>query len=186
MFPRYLFVLLLCEAFVEMAWGVVYPIYAVYVGLIGGSPAEAGFANALFAFFAGITSLVAGRIEDKTSHKELYLLVFSFLMGTMFLIYPFITNISQFYLIMVVQGISSGFFWPAFEALYSLSAPRKSLAQAWGMYDSFYYFSTMLGSFSVGVLSLFIGIKHMFFFVSLLFFLTFGVLMFYFVKNKLR
>jgi MFS family permease len=169
-----------------MAWGIVYLIYAIYVGLIGGGPAEAGFANGLFAFFAGITSLVAGTDEDRTARKEWYLLMFSFLTGAMFLVYPFITDIHQFYLVMVVQGISSGFFWPAFEALYSLSAPKKSLAQAWGMYDSFYYFSTMLGSFFVGVLSLLVGIKQMFFFVSMLFFFTFGVLAFYLNKNRVR
>jgi len=171
--------LLLTYAFVEVAWGIVYPVYAIYVKNIGGSIEHAGFANALYCLSAGITSIIAGKIENSYKRFSKYFLVLSsVVMSILFTLYPFLKNIYQFFVIQALQGVCSGFFWPMFDSVYSSVLPKNKQVEGWGVLDSTFYFAYMSGSALSGIVASIFGVSSVFFIVGVCFALTSFIFLF--------
>jgi MFS family permease len=155
--------LLACDILIEIGWGMVYPIYAIYIEDIGGTIRDAGFANGLYCMMAGISAIIAGSIEDKFKRNKYFMFLSSLGLGIGFLMYPFIQNIHELYIIRAFQGICTAFFWPVFESIYADNIPKSSEAEGWSFLDASYYFSTMIGSSLSGIIASLFGVKFVFF-----------------------
>ena len=58
-------VLLMFDIFFIVSAGLLGPVYAIYVKEIGGNIMDIGWSWAAFSLFAGILTVIMGKIEDK-------------------------------------------------------------------------------------------------------------------------
>ena len=72
---RQLKLFLFAEGFYALAFGMLAPIYAVFVQRIGGDILEAGAAWAVFMIVSGIGILFMGKLQDKISKDKLFLVI---------------------------------------------------------------------------------------------------------------
>lgn len=70
-FNKALKILLFTNGIILFAGAMMGPIYALYVEKIGGDLLDASFTFALYAFAAGIMTLISGRYADKIKENEL-------------------------------------------------------------------------------------------------------------------
>ncbi len=64
-FNKALRILLSTNAMILMAAAMLGPIYALFVEGLGGDLMDASIAGGVFAFVAGLTTLISGKYSDK-------------------------------------------------------------------------------------------------------------------------
>ncbi|RLG13704.1 MAG: hypothetical protein DRN66_03685 [Candidatus Nanohalarchaeota archaeon] len=84
---------------VLIAGAMLGPIYALFVEKIGGSLLDASIAGGIFAFTAGITTLLAGNMADKIKEKKQIMVFGYLLMALGFMLYTFVDSIGQLFLV---------------------------------------------------------------------------------------
>jgi len=70
LFNKALRILLITDGLVLIAGAMLGPIYTLFVEKIGGNLLDASLSGGIFAFGAGITTLIAGKFADKFKEKE--------------------------------------------------------------------------------------------------------------------
>ncbi|MDC0506083.1 MFS transporter [Candidatus Gracilibacteria bacterium] len=149
---RSLRVLLITNGLVLLAGAMLGPIYAIFVGGIGGDLMDASIAGGLFALSAGITSLVFGRIADGIKTKKSVLALGYLIMGVGFFLYLGVDSISKLFAVQILIGLGEAIYSPAFDALYSESTHKKQSGYEWGLWECLNYFSMALGAFLGGII----------------------------------
>ncbi|MBU0635740.1 MFS transporter [Candidatus Micrarchaeota archaeon] len=132
---KWLKTLLVADSFAALASGMLLPIYAIFVGQIGGDLLDASSSWAVFAIIAGILIYVMGRWEDK--HKHYARLMFSgyLLRALAFLGYFFVSNTTELFLVQIILGISAAVLTPSYDALYSSYLDKGKYATEWGAWE---------------------------------------------------
>ena len=110
--------LLMLETFFTVSAGMLGPVYAVYVGEIGGSIMDIGYSWALFSIFAGILMIVMGKIEEKRNKINAAIIGY-ILKIACFIGYIFVQSPMHLFIVQIFLGISSAITSPAYDALYS-------------------------------------------------------------------
>lgn len=126
---------------------MIVPIYVAYVDTIGGDILDAGIAAGVFAFVAGCTVLVAGRVSDKMKHPGHIIGVGYLLSGAGFLIHTVVGTVWQLLAVQVLIGLAQACVAPAFDALYTKHIGSKKRASSrWGMWEAGNYFAIAIGA----------------------------------------
>ena len=63
-------ILIVADAFANLALGMLGPIYAIFVGEIGGDILDVGWAYFTFTFTSGVVLYLISKWEDRVLHKE--------------------------------------------------------------------------------------------------------------------
>ncbi|HSX16874.1 MAG TPA: MFS transporter [Patescibacteria group bacterium] len=145
-------VLLISDAMVLIAVAMLTPIYAAFVGGVGGDLLDAGLTASALAFGSAIAALFAGKYADGLRTKK-SLLVFSHaVVGVGFLL--FITVHSVWYLaaIQAAIGLVRALADPAFDALYSTHLDKSEEASEWGTWEAMAYSAGGVGAIVGGVI----------------------------------
>lgn len=171
LFNRALRILLLTNGMVLLASAMLAPIYAVFVGEVGGDLLDASFAYGVFAAAAGVASLVIGRVSDRVNKKAVVMLGY-LLMGLGFLAYTQVDSVSELLLVQILIGIGEAIYSPAFDALYSAHLDHGKSGSEWGAWESLNYFSITIGAISGGLIVRHFSLDTMFLIMSLLAFLS--------------
>jgi predicted MFS family arabinose efflux permease len=170
---RALKVILATNIFVLVASAMLGPIYAVYVGGIGGSILDAGLAAGLFAVAAGITSLISGRLADKVKSKHALVGVGYLLTGLGFLGYVFIDNIWHLFAVQVFIGLVQASYEPAFDGLYTKFIGNvKRASSRWSLWEAGNYFSIAIGSVAGAAIVAYTNFVTMFVIMAILCFVS--------------
>ena len=162
--------LMISDIFVITGFGLVEPILAIFIkeNLIGGTIFTVGFASTLFLITKSIIQLPFSRYIDSHKDKVRWLIIGTFLVSLVPLIYIFINDIKFVYLAQIIYGIGSGLAYPAWLSLWSTNLDRKHEGFEW----SFYSTMTGLGvaaSAAIGAaIAQFIGFKFTFLLVGLM------------------
>ena len=167
-FNKAIRILLLTNGIVLIAGAMLGPIYALFVERIGGSLLDASITGGVFAFAAGLTTLVAGKYADKIKENELIVSLGYSIMGVGFLLYIFVNSIYHLLLVQVLIGFSEAFYSPAFDALYSKHLTRKKAGREWGAWEAMNYFSIAFGSAIGGFIVTKFGFNVIFIIMALL------------------
>ncbi len=167
-FNKAIKILLVTNSMVLMAGAMLGPIYALFVKDVGGDLLDASIAGAIFAFFAGITTLISGRYSDKIKENELIIVLGYVIMGIGFLLYIGVHSIYYLFFVQALIGIGEAVYSPAFDAVYSKHLDKKKEGIQWGAWESMYYFTAAIGAFVGGILVTLLGFNFLFVVMSLL------------------
>lgn len=144
------------------------PIYALFVEKIGGDLMDASMAGGIFAFAAGITTLVSGKYSDKVKENELIVVAGYAIMGVGFLLYTFVDSIFFLFAVQIVIGLGEAIYSPAFDAVYSKHLDGHKSGRQWGAWESMNYFTAAVGAVVGGSIVTVFGFQALFVFMAAL------------------
>jgi len=159
-------ILLFLSAIVNLAGGMLGPIYAVFVEQIGGNILTAGWAIALFSIATGVFIILLGKWEDRFRNKEALVVAGYSLNVVGFIGYLFITHPMQLFLIQIIFALAEAIVTPAFDGLYSSLLDRGRFASEWGMWEGTYYIVTAVAAFIGSGIAYLFGFGALFVFMA--------------------
>jgi len=142
-------ILLISGLFYAFAVGLFGPIYAMFVGRIGGDILDASGAWATFAIVNGTIVILFGKLGDKTFNKK-YMVFFGFLivaLGT--LGYLFVSAPIHLFFVQAILGLGMALVDPPWDALYGKAEDDGKEASEWSLWEG--------GQLIVGGISAIIG-----------------------------
>src|SRR3989339_1360481 len=150
-FNRSIRVLLSTNSLIRLAAAMLGPIYALFVQEIGGNLLDASIAGAVFAFSAGATVLLTGKIIDAHGKPQHILVAGYILIGSGFFLYTFATSLVHLLLVQVVIGFGEAIASPAFDVLYSKHLDHGRAGTEWGAWEAMNYMTMAIGALIGGV-----------------------------------
>lgn len=128
-------VLIIADAWAVFALGMIGPIYAIFVEKIGGDILDASWAYSAFAISSGAVLYLFGKIEDKSRHRELFVVGGYSLIAIGCFMYLFVYNQLTLVLTQVVLGLGNAVLSPAFDSVYSDYLDEKKKASEWAGWE---------------------------------------------------
>jgi MFS family permease len=159
---RGLKILLYSDAFISLALGMIGPIYAIFVEKIGGDILDASWAYFAYMFTAGIVMYLISNFEDRSKHKEKFIIVGYILTNIGCFFYIFVYNQFTLMLTQIVLGLSVAILDPAFDAVYSHYVTKSKEASDWGIWESMSYIVTAIAAIVGGYIASLFGFKILF------------------------
>ena len=154
-------ILIISSMFYSFSVGLLAPIFAIFVQSIGGGILEASRAWFLYTLLIGITIVTFGRIEDKVSKREMFL-VGRILFTLSAAGYFFVENIEHLYFIQIILAISVAIIDPAFTALFSSSLRKGKESTEWATWEGATYIVMAVGAIIGGVVADTFGFNPLF------------------------
>ena len=108
--------LLLSDALINLALGMIGPIYAIFVEQIGGDMLDASWAYFAYMFTAGSVMYLISKWEDRVKHKEKLVLIGYSLTSIGCLSYLFVSDHITLLITQVILGLSMAILDPAFDS----------------------------------------------------------------------
>lgn len=167
-FNKALRILLYTNGLILMAGAMLGPIYGLFVEKIGGSLMDAGIAGGIFAFVAGVTTLISGKYSDQVKENELIVVLGYLIMGTGFFLYFFVNSVFFLFAVEILLGIGQAIYAPAFDAIYSKHLDGHKSGTQWGAWESMNFFTTAIGSVLGGAVVAFLGFQTLFVIMAML------------------
>lgn len=167
-FNKALKILLATNAMVLIAAAMLGPIYALFVEKVGGDLMDASIAGAVFAFVAGLTTLVSGKYSDKIKENELIIVLGYVIMGMGFLLYFWVDSVIFLFIVQAIIGLGEAIYSPAFDAVYSKHLDEHKSGTQWGAWESINYFTTAVGAIIGGGLVTLFGFQMIFVIMAML------------------
>ncbi|HLC39493.1 MAG TPA: MFS transporter [archaeon] len=159
-------ILIASSIFYNMAAGLLGPIWAIYVGTVGGSILDAGSAYAVYTFFVGLLMLVLGRLEDKLNRRVMFVFGrFLNFVGTTG--YLFVTNITELFIVQGVLGAALAIINPTFTTIYSKSIDKGRESSEWAYWEGSVHIMYSIVAFSGGVIASLYGFRTLFILMSI-------------------
>ncbi|MFH1611636.1 MAG: MFS transporter [Patescibacteria group bacterium] len=167
-FNKALRILLSTNAMILTAAAMLGPIYALFVERVGGDLMDASIAGGIFAFVAGLTTLVSGKYSDKIKENELIVVLGYVIMGVGFLLYFWVSSIVFLFIVQAIIGLGEAIYSPAFDAVYSKHLDGHKSGTQWGAWESMNYFTTAVGAVAGGGLVTLFGFQTLFVIMAML------------------
>lgn len=155
-------VLLFSDAYLNLALGMIGPIYAIFVEQIGGDILDASWAYSAYMFTAGIVMYLLSKWENKHKHKEKLIVVGYALTSVGCLFYIFVFNQITLLITQVILGLSIAVLNPAFDSTYSHYITKKEEASDWGAWEAMGYVVTAIAAIIGGYVADFLGFRILF------------------------
>lgn len=164
-------ILLLSDAYINLALGMIGPIYAIFVEQIGGDILDASWAYSAYLFTAGVVMYLLSKWEDRYKHKEKLIVAGYALTSVGCLFYIFVFNQITLLATQVTLGLAIAVLDPAFDSTYSHYITKREEASDWGAWEAMSYVVTAIAAIIGGYVANFLGFKILFiamFIISLL------------------
>lgn len=155
-------VLLVSDAWINLAVGMIGPIYAIFVEDIGGDILDASWAYSTYMFTAGIVMYILSKWEDHNKHKEKFIIAGYALTSLGCLLYYYVYNQFTLLLAQVILGLSVAILAPAFDAIYSHYVIADEEASNWGIWEAMSYVVTAISALIGGYVANSFGFKTLF------------------------
>lgn len=133
--------LILADFFVFSGFGLVSPIFAVFIkdDLIGGSLTAVGIASTIYLLTKAALQIPLARWTDRepANLREFW----SMIIGYLFIVlipffYLLIQDVNQLYLVQFFYGVASALAYPGFMAIFTKFADHERAAYSWSMYST--------------------------------------------------
>jgi len=167
-FNKALRILLSTNAMTLMASAMLGPIYALFVKQVGGNLMDASIAGGIFAFVAGLTTLLSGKYSDKIKENELIIVLGYSIMGIGFLLYFWVSSVIFLFIVQAIIGLGEAISSPAFDAVYSKHLDGHKSGTQWGAWESMNYFTAAIGAIIGGGLVKLFGFQSLFVIMAIL------------------
>lgn len=162
LFNRATKILLSTDSIVLVSAAMLGPFYTIFVENIGGSLFDVSLTIAIFAFVAGVTTLISGKYIDKIEEKELIVVFGYAVMGVGFFLYIFVNSIWTLFAVQVLIGFAGAIYVPAFGTLYSKHVEKCGAGKVRGTWEAMDYFSISIGAMIGSSIVYFWGFEMLF------------------------
>ena len=109
---------------ISLGFGLILPLFPLYVLLLGGGGLEVGILFSSFVLTRAILATPFGNLSDRIGRKRL-ILIGSFLYAFLALLFTVPDTWSGLILVRGLQGVASAMVWPVSEALVIDSCPAE-------------------------------------------------------------
>ena len=161
-------ILLVVSGFFTFSFGMLAPIYALFVESIGEDITVAANSWAVFSLVAGLLTFVAGKWENGIKETELGIAWSQFILGFAYVLYYLADGVLMLYLAQVCLGAGMAFFWPAFHSTYGKHTTRTDSAWQWSLYDGLAYLLPAVAAVVGGMVVKAYGFEVMFILMAIL------------------
>ncbi len=155
-------VLLLSDAWITLALGLLGPIYALFVQGIGGDILDASWAYFAFLITSGALIYLMGKWENRVKHREKLIFAGYCLCSVGCFSYIFVSSQTGLVLTQIILGVAEAVMIPAFDALYSDYTEKKEEASEWGDVESLNYIVTAIAALIGGYVASIFGFRVLF------------------------
>ena len=155
-------VLLTAQGFIIAAFGMISPIYAVFVEQIGGGILAASGAVAAYSIATGVMVYIISKWEDHVKHLEKMMTIGYILSAIGFFGYIFVQNIYELIIVQILLGLSVAVRAPAFDAVYSKHLDHHHGVLQWGYWETMAYIVTALAALIGGYVANNYGFRMLF------------------------
>ena len=181
--------LTLADFFIISGWGLINPIFAVYVtGQIEGAGIEAvGLATTIyFLLKSGLQVPLANLIDKIRGEKDDFLAMIAgmTIMGIVPLFYIFIKTVPQLFLVQALYGLGGALSYPSWMALFTRHIDKRKEGWEWSLYYTTVDLSGAAAAAVGGYLAKYFGFHHLFLVISTLVFI--GILLSFRIRENLR
>ncbi|MBW3002937.1 MFS transporter [Candidatus Woesearchaeota archaeon] len=130
--------LIFSDIFVTTGFGLIEPILAIFIkeNLIGGTIFAAGIASTLYLITRCIVQLPFSRYVDNHDRKARWLIVGTFLIAMVPVVYIFASKIQHIYAAQILYGLGAGLAYPTWLGLFSTHLDRKHESFEWSLYST--------------------------------------------------
>lgn len=154
-------ILLVENTLYEFGAGLYGPIYAVFVGEIGGTVLTAGIAWSIFLISLGAFGFVASKFIDRLSLKKATI-VTSILHAFLIFGYVFVSQIWQLYLLQLLTGIIGAINFPVWDAWFANMQKGEKRGSGFALLHATNNMGRGLAALGGGVIVFFVGFKTLF------------------------
>lgn len=128
-------ILLYASFFGHFAFGLLAPIYAIFVKNIGGSILDIGIAYAIFSIITGLFILVFSKTIFFQKNVRKIIILGYFLMAICYFLYIFIGNPMQLFFVQIILGIGIGILEIAWDSIFSVSLNEEQAIKNWSLWS---------------------------------------------------
>jgi MFS family permease len=181
---RVILFLILSDILILSAFGLVAPIFAIFLkeNIAGGSITAAGLASTIFFLVKSFTQLPLSRYIDTRKEKLGFLIAGTFLIVTVPLIYALSPNINFIYIAQVVYGFGAAMSYPAWFTLFTNHLDRKHQGWEWSVWGTGVGLGVALTAYLGAKMAERFGFASVFYSVAVLSFL--GMTLLFFLSKK--
>lgn len=172
--------LMISDIFVFTGFGLIDPILAIFVkeNLVGGTIFAAGLASMIFMLTKSIVQIPFSRFVDSHDDRIKWLIIGTFIISTVPLMYFFSTNIHHIYFAQFIHGIGTGLAFPTWLGIWSLNLDKGHESFEWSLYSALVGIGTAASAAIGGSLAGLFGFEYTFLFVAAMSMLGCGTLFF--------
>ena len=171
------------ETFFTVSAGMLGPVYAVYVGEIGGSILDIGYSWALFSVFAGILMIIMGKVEEK--HKKINAAIIGYILKIFcFIGYIFVQTPMHLFIVQIFLGMSSAIIAPAYDAMYSKALRKGRETFEWGLWEANDHLSSAIAALVGTGIIYYLGFDSLFIAMTIL--AIIGLAVFLWLSRKIK
>ena len=186
---RVVIYLTLADFFIISGWGLINPIFAVYItGQVKGAGVETvGLATTIyFLLKSGLQIPLANLIDKIRGEKDdfLAMVVGMTIMGIVPLFYIFIKTVPQLFLVQALYGLGGALSYPSWMALFTRHIDKQKEGWEWSLYYTTVDLSGAAAAAVGGYLAKYFGFHHLFLVISVLVFI--GILLSFRIRGNLR
>ena len=174
-----LLLLILSDIFILSSFGLIAPIFAVFIteNLIGGTLVTAGLATTVFLVVKSTVQLPLSKyFIDKEKHKTHSLLLGTFLIITVPFIYFFAKSVYTIFVAQAIYGLGAAMAYPAWFSLFTTYIDKKHKGFEYTLWSTGVGLGSALAAFLGAYIVDFFNFKVLFFFVGIMAFLGFLLL----------
>src|SRR3989344_2020085 len=185
-------VIVMAEFVLTVAFGLLAPIFAVFVTqqIIGGSVAVVGFAITIYWTVKSVLQLGVAKYIDR-NHGEVddfyFFLAGGFLNAVVISLYYFATTVWHIYTLHFFMAIADAMLVPPFYAIFTRHIDKGKEGFEWSLYSSFSIGAgTAFGSAMGGIIATVAGFRVVFLLTGILTFI-FSIMLFFlrpYIKPK--
>jgi len=149
--------LTIAQSVVLFGSGIVFPFYIVFINKIGANFTQFGIAYALFALSSAFVHKLIGGYSDKFGRK-IFLLINSWGVAILFLLFPMATTIYQVYVLQAILGIFGAMQRTSEKAIVADFSDGKERGKVIGKYHTwiaiFSALAVVIGGYIIDMLTL--------------------------------
>lgn len=141
------------DLIVSLGFGLILPLFPMYVELLGGGALEVGILFSSFVLTRAVLATTFGNLSDRLGRKKLILLG-GFLYSVLALLFTVPNSWVGLIFVRGLQGVASAMVWPVSEALVVDSCPPTSRGASLGKIVMFSNLGFVIGPFVGGAIYL--------------------------------
>ena len=181
--------LIMADFFLISGWGLINPIFAVYVtGQIKGAGIEAvGLATTIYFLLKSGLQIPLANIMDKIKgEKDDFQMMVAgmIIMGIVPILYIFVRTVPQLFLVQALYGIGGALSYPSWLGLFTRHIDKNKEGWEWSLYYTTIDLSGAAAAAIGGYLAKYLGFQYLFLTISVLVFI--GILLSFKIRKNLR
>lgn len=154
--------LLTLDGFRIFSFGLLGPIYGIFVERIGGDILDAGIAFSVYSMVLGILAFFVGRLSDKIRNQSSLLFVGYGLLSIGFFSYLLVKNPFHILIVQVILGVGGAFAAPIFDAFFSACLDKGKYDTEWASWEAENFILTGIAAIIGAIIAKFLGFKFLF------------------------